>query len=238
MIPVGPYACHKRWLGECLASVQAQTLPPAEVLLVDDMAGVQMSDLSGFGDEVYWAATRPENGRVLRDGKDIARLWRAPWRLGGVGAFNCGVALARNDLVFMLSCDDSIRPKCLELCVAEWEKHGQADGYYYVGCHYSDGRPDQTVPFSGAMVTKGLWRMMGGFPIEAGSGAGDAALISILMAHLPAHLIQVAEGQALYDYRVHSETETANAGPWWGIIGDTRGIVTKLWKPPKWGRMA
>jgi glycosyltransferase involved in cell wall biosynthesis len=215
MIPVGPYPVHKRWLGECMASVAAQTLPPAEVLLIDDMADLAALD-----------AEHPEYN-----------VWRAPWRLGDVGAFNCGVALAKNDLVFMLSCDDTLEPDCLELCAAEYEKMEERDGYYWVGNHYMDGQPDQALPFSAAMVTKGLWRECGGFPVETTGCGGDAALISILLTHFPRRLVKVAGGKPLYNVRVHKESETANIGPWMGVMSEVRGLVTKLWKPPEWGRM-
>jgi len=212
VIPVGPYAFYKQWLGEAIESVKKQSHPASQILLIDDMAG-----LSSQGNGVT--------------------LWRAPWRLGGVGAFNCGVALAESDLVFLLSCDDTIDADCLHLCIAAWQQNKREDAYYWVGCRYSDGREGQALPFLGAMVTKGLWRMVGGFPIEATSGAGDAALVSILLTHFPDRLVKVANGRPLYNYRVHTQTETANAGPWLGVIGETRGLVTKLWKQPQWGRM-
>lgn len=215
MIPVGPYQVYKRWLAECLNSVAAQTYPADEVLLIDDMAGVDLFKLPPYN----------------------LRVWKAPWRLGDVGAFNCGVALARNDLVFMLGCDDNLEPDCLAACVAEYEGLQERDGYYWVGTHYMDGQPDQALPFSAAMVTKGLWRECGGFPVETTGCGGDAALISILMTHLPERLLKVAGGKPLYNYRVHKESLTANIGPWTGVMGTVRDIVTKQWKTPEWGRM-
>jgi hypothetical protein len=238
-IPVGPYAVYKKWLAECLASVQAQTLPPSEVLLIDDMANVMLGDLGEFADELYWGSVRPEFGVLLKHGKPLGRIWRAPWRLGDLGAFNCGVGLADNDLVFLLSCDDMIRPDCLELCVAEWEKNQRKDAYYYVGAHYIGNEwPDQTVPFGNAMVTKGLWRLTGGLPIEAASGAGDQAHISIIMVNFPDRLIPVEGGKPLYDYRVHNETVTSRLGAWCGAVEETRKVILSTWKPPEWGRMA
>ncbi len=218
MIPVGPYPHHKRWLGECLDSVAVQTVQPAEILLIDDMAGVDPA----------WREFWP-------DGR--AHIWKTPWRLGDVGAFNCGVALARNDLVFMLACDDTLEPDCLELCVAEHEKMEEREGYYWVGCHYMDGQPDQALPFSAAMVTKGLWRECGGFPVETTGCGGDAALISILMTYMPDRLVKVADGTPLYNYRTHKGSETATMGPWMGVMSEVRGLTTKLSKPPEWGRM-
>lgn len=215
MVPVGPYPYHKRWLGECLESVLAQTLPASEILLIDDMADLSVLD-----------ADHPEY-----------TVWQAPWRLGDVGAFNCGVALARNDFVFMLSCDDTLEPDCLKLCVAEYEKMEERDGYYWVGNHYMDGQPDQALPFSAAMVTKGLWRECGGFPVETTGCGGDAALVSILLTHFPRRLVKVAGGKPLYNCRVHTESQTANLGPWMGVMGTVRSLVTEQWKQPRWGRM-
>lgn len=227
MIPVGPYEHYKKWLRECIKSVFEQTHYVDELLLIDDMAGIKYEDVFDIFED-YDIQTKKF---------PIITIWNAPWRLGGVAPFNCGVALALNDLVFMLSCDDTLHPECIECCVAEWEKQNRKDGYYYVGCHYMGNEfEDQTVPFSGAMVTKGLWKMTGGFPPETASGAGDAALVSILMVHFPKTLLAVAKGRPLYNYRVHKETVTANIAPWLGIVEQTRGLVTNLWQPPKWGR--
>jgi glycosyltransferase involved in cell wall biosynthesis len=217
VIPVGPAPHHQQWLHECLDSMRAQTRQPNEVLLIDDMA-----DLS------------PE---LVRHDAGW-RVWRSPWRLDVPNAFNVGVGLARNDLVFMVGADDWLEPNCLELCITAWEKNKNRDAYYYVGVRYTDGREDQTVPCNGAMVTKGLWRMTGGFPPESASGACDAALISILMKHHPRLLIPVADGVPLYNYRVHTESDTGvRGGSWQGVILPTRDILTRTWVQPHWGRM-
>lgn len=224
LIPVGPYAVYKKWLKECFDSVFVQTLQPDELLIIDDMA-----DCGSLVDS--WVTEKQPAFAV--------KGWNAPWRLGDLTAWNCGVGLARNDLVFLLSCDDTIRPECLDLCVREWEAHDCKDAFYYVGAHYMGGEwPDQTVPFGNAMVTKGLWRLTGGLPIEAASGASDAAHISIMMVHFPDRLIPVANGQPLYDYRTHNQTVTAQLGPWSGVVEQTRGLVTNRWQPLDWGRMS
>lgn len=251
VVPVGPYAIYKTWLKECLESVRAQTYPADEILLIDDMAGLGddvLEPYRGEGDSIlHWGLSGmpwTEHVFLERDSesdsaKVVARIWRAPWRLGDLTAWNCGVALARNDLVFLLSCDDMLRPDCLELCVAEWEKHERKDAFYYVGAHYMGNEwPDQTCAFGNALVTKGLWRMTGGLPIEAASGAGDAAHIEILMIHFPDRLIEVAGGKPLYDYRVHDQTVTCRLGTWSEVIAATRKLTTELWKVPEWGRMS
>ncbi|GAG14074.1 unnamed protein product, partial [marine sediment metagenome] len=77
-IPVGPELHHRRWLDECLDSITGQTVPPDEVLLIDDMAGLPSYRKRGY------------------------RVWRSPWLLGTAHAFNFGVALAAHELVIML----------------------------------------------------------------------------------------------------------------------------------------
>lgn len=223
VIPVGPEPHHRQYLDEAMGSLLAQTHAPAEVLLIDDMAGLDS--------ELY-----DEEGLDLR-GAFPLRTWRAPWRLGVAQAFNAGVALATYPLVMMMGADDQLKPDCLEQIARVYNANERYDGYYWVGVEYSDGREDQFLPCNAAAVTQGLWRMCGGFPVESGSGAPDAALISILMVHLPSTLVGVGvDRKPLYWYRVHEESETANAGPWQGVIINTRDLVTANWKPPAWGR--
>lgn len=234
IVPVGPFPVYKKYLGECLGSVREQTEAPSEVLLIDDMAGLPTIEFQQYTDILH---TLPSALPHYAEDPNCT-VWAPPWRLGDVGAINCGVALAQNDLVFILSCDDWLEPDCIEKCYKKWEKHGKKDGYYWVGCHYSDGRPDQALAFSASMVTKGLWRETGGFAVETTGCGGDAAFISMMMVHFPDKLIKVADGKPLYNVRIHSETMTANAGPWLGVMAEVRGLVTNLWKPPNWGRMA
>ncbi len=215
VIPVGPYAANKRWLEDCLESVRAQTYPAAEVLLIDDMAGLNPGPLGGG-----------------------VSVWRAPWRLGIATAFNMGVSLARHECVFLLGSDDWLEPACLEECVKAYESSKHPDEtYFFVGVRYSDGREDQFLPCNAAMVSKSLWRHTGGFPIEAASGAPDAALISIML-HKPeaGRAVGVCQDRPLYNYRVHDETDTAQRAKWQGVILATRGLLTQSWSQPVWGR--
>ncbi len=210
-IPVGPEKHHQDYLQECLSSVAAQTLQPAEVLVIDDMAGL----------------------RAIEG----CRIWHTPWRLGVAAAYNAGVALAENELVFMLGADDKLMPTCLEHCVKKYEKHSRRDGYYWVSVEYSDGREVQFEPCNLAMVTKGLWKLTGGFAPEVGSGACDAAFLSILLGNdmLPlAHPVGFAKPLAWY--RVHSKSDTAGRAPWQNVILQTRKLLTDTWKQPAWGR--
>lgn len=222
VIAVGPEKHHQQWLDEAIRSVREQTLSAdkIEILLIDDMAEV----LRG-----RWYDTK--------DTMMLPQIWRAPWRLGIPAAYNCGVALASNECVFMMGSDDRLLPRCLELCLASYESHGRRDYYYGVGVAYSDGREDQYIPCHAAMVTKGLWRNTGGFPPESAVGAPDAALLSIILGNDELAKPVCVNGQMpLYWYRVHDQTDTAGRGPWQGSILAVRDLLTKEWKSPTWNR--
>lgn len=213
VIPVGPEPQHVRWLDEAIASVREQTYPVGQILLIDDMQGM------------------PYRSGVT--------TWHAPWHLGVATAFNIGVALAAHELVFMLGSDDRLLPTCISQCIRAY-KHvaGRDHTYFSVPVQYSDEREDQNAPCNAAMVTKALWRRCGGFPIEASTGAPDAALISIMMKNPDAgRYVMVGDGKPLYWYRVHDDTDTAGRGPWQGVILGTRDLMTQLWHEPRWSRL-
>lgn len=211
-IPVGPKRGHQEWLGEAIASVRSQSHAETQLLIIDDMANVQIE----------------------------APIWRAPWRLGVASAFNMGVALARTQLVFMLGADDTLEPDCISECVAAFQRAGlDADRtYFFVGVRYMGNEwPDQYVPCNAAMVSKTLWRLTGGFAPESASGACDAAWVSTFMVHDDVAQLRCVNGvKPLYNYRVHQGTDTAHRGSWQGVIMQTRDILTREWEPPEWGR--
>lgn len=215
VIPVGPKESHQRWLDKALDSVFNQTLPPTEILLVNDMAVVDL----------------PKNNPIP------IRMWFAPWRLGVAHAFNMGVSLAKTECVFLLGSDDTLEPTCLEECYNMWETYTPHENvYYWVGVRYMDTGEEQQLPCNAAMVTKSLWRRCGGFPVEA-TTAPDAALISIMLVHGEAGILrQVNANKPLYNYRRHSETDTVEHGEWWDTIIKGRDLLTKNWQPPQWGR--
>lgn len=226
VVPVGPEQHHRRYLEECLLSVERQSVLPNEILLVDDMAG--MADIHSNGFPI--------------------RTWRAPWRLGVSAAFNCGVALAEQELVLMLGADDWLEPECVEECLSRYEEIEDPLGYYSLTVKYHAGEggviplekdlPDgiQTAPCGAAMVTKTLWVHTGGFPYEAATSS-DGAFISILMTHPKAgKLIPVQEGIPLYNYRVWEGTDTRAHGRWNVPIMATRNLLAQEWKQPQWGR--
>lgn len=210
VIPVGPMPAHKKWLDNAIDSVLAQTHPAFEILLIDDLAGLN------------------ENYRGCR-------TYKTPWRVGVPCAFNFGVALSKTDLVFMLGSDDEIKPDCLYYCDKAWSEFQHKTAYYWVDVVYNDG-VEQAAACNAAMVTKDLWKLTGGFPLESSSGACDASLLSIMIGNYPraGEQIHVYSPKPLYYVRRHEGQDTADRGPWQGVILQTRHIVTQLWKPAIW----
>lgn len=217
-IPVGPEPHHREWLAEAVESVKGQTVPTG-VILIDDMA-----------DLVVYAHAFNLHRVEMR------------WRVGVATAFNYGVACAPTDLVFMLGSDDWLEPECIEECLRVYDARPAEKrdlGYYYVGVRYTDERDDQMLPCNAAMVTKALWRATGGFPPETGVGAPDAALISMLMTHPDvADIIPVEGKRPLYNHRIHPGQDTAGRAPYQPAIHNVRDVLTREWKPPRWGRYA
>jgi len=226
VIPVGPEQHHQKYLAECLESVRAQTyLGCNEILLIDDMANIPPESL-GLGS---------------------CTIWRAPWRLGVASAINCGVALAKNDLVYLLCGDDWLEPECLAACVEEYERRKDPLGYYHVTVRFAieaghqhpfplPDPPIQDLPCGAAMVTKQLWEHTGGYPLESGFSP-DAVFISILLGNAGnGNIWPVEQGTPLCNIRLHAEQDSASRGPWVGIVCTVRDMMTREWKQPAWGR--
>lgn len=210
-IPVGPSAANRRWLKDALDSVRAQTMRAAHIILIDDSEG-----------------TGAEGITEVEYGSDV-RIYANPWRSGVAHSFNYGVALAPSECVLMMGSDDLLEPTCLEACWSTYNEHDKAAAYYWLDVHYMNRDVDQSIACNAAMTTKKLWKMTGGIPIEAACGAGDAALLSIMMVNMPERMIRVKTDKPLYLYRDHPETDTVRRSRWHQIIIDVRGLVTDEW---------
>lgn len=200
-IPVGPFESNRRWLNECLESINQQTVQPDEILLIDDQA------------KLY--------------GIDGVTIWRTPWRSGVDCAFNYGVALARNDLVIMLGSDDKLLPEAVERAWDTWSYIHDPLGYYAFQVVYPDGR-EQNTPCNGAMVHKALWQLTGGFPVEAGIGACDTFLLSIMIAaNGKLGNIYGIGPRPYYWYRDHPDTDTAQRGRMYDVMVLARDVFIR-----------
>lgn len=219
VIPVGPHEANKRWLDEAINSCLENISYCEEILIIDD----SQSDLRNsdwFHEYRY---------------QHLFSMYTMPWRTGISHAFNYGVALARNDLVFMLGSDDTLEPTCLEQCYKAYEKTNKRDGYYSVPIRYMDTGEVQTAPCNAAMTTKGFWRYTGGFPVESAIGMGDSIFLSICLAHkLPVYWVGYLvndEETPLYNYRRHPDIHTYKIGKYFGILDQLRDILTRDWEP-------
>jgi glycosyltransferase involved in cell wall biosynthesis len=211
VIPVGPHEANTRWLNECLQSVKAQTVAPVEIILVDDEG------------PSYRSVTR-----LACYSNDATRIVYPRIRLGVGQAFNFGIAFANTECVLMLGSDDTLEPICIEQCLNAYAIHKEQDAYYALPVKYMNSGQVQFTPCNAAMVTKGFWRMTGGFPIEA-TTAPDAALLSICLRHqLPVHVVG---DKPLYNYRDHDETDTIRHAAWHDVVIQIRHLVTLEWAP-------
>lgn len=248
-IPVGPHAWYKTYLAEALESIMAQTMLPHDVVLIDDMAGLTVEDLKPLirepSDGAVASVVECAEGRfpirVMHEGHEFARVWRAPWRLGIPAAPNVGIALGQADLVFQLSCDDRLLPTCIEECWHEWERQRDPLGYYWVSVEYSTGEL-QRLPCGHAMVPRLLWQHTGGFPPESGVGACDCAFISMLLTQgaRAGTLYEVAGGVPLYWHREHELQYTKHQRAHPASIIDVRKVFGDEWEPVSadpWGRL-
>jgi GT2 family glycosyltransferase len=114
----------ERWIGEALDSILGQTVPAAEVIVIDDGSidgtpGV----VRGFGARVQYV--RQENA-------------------GAAAARNRGLALARGDYIAFLDADDLWLPEKLEKQLALLERQPELKWVYSDAYFFVDGRPETT----------------------------------------------------------------------------------------------
>lgn len=226
VIPIGPNPVYRDYLVECIESVAKQTYRPREVLIVDDQAHL----------------TGPEHQMIqhkLANKGILVSYYETLWLSGVAHAFNFGVALAKNNFIFMLGSDDLIRPWCLQDCIESFNKFADPLGYYYVDVQYSDTGETQTLACHAAMVTKRLWCLNGGFPVESAVGAPDTMLISIMLGAKgkAGKLYHVESEKPPYFYRRHEHTDTASrGGRYHSEMMTIRSKLTEHWQKPNWTR--
>lgn len=221
VVPVGPRGYHAQWLDECMASIMEQTRLPDQIVVVDDMQGLDP--------DVIPAGLLP-----------ITAIYRPPWLLGVGSAFNHGCAVAFQEgahLALMLGGDDRLGPGLLAALEATYSREGHRDGYYWHDTHYQDGKA-QRLPCNNATMTKGFMDETGGLPVEAAAGGMDAALISAMLVHRPNYLIHV-DGDGAYVWsRQHATQERERLRMYDGVNGGVRNIITANYAPTQWGRYA
>jgi len=217
VVPVGPKQHHRQHLDEMLGSLYYQTLQPDEVLLIND---------GGSNITAHHQLGRFGPGPWIKE-------WGFPCNCGMVAAWNCGVALAKNDLCVLMGADDKLMETCCEQLWYAWGYHRDPYGYYYLGVRYSEREPDQNTPCNAAMVHKTLWKHTGGFPPQAAVGAPDHIFLNMMLVAMnerrtPMQLIRVSD-EVLYWYRVGDATETTNNI--WPAIEAVKEWTAAKWTP-------
>ena len=224
VVPIGPNPVYRQYIHECIDSIAAQTFRPTEVVIVDDQANLTADELKAI---TY---------RLSLKGINVT-LYKTLWLSGVAHAFNFGVALAHNELIFMLGSDDTLRPWCLQDCFNTFQSVHDPRGYYHVDVQYSDTGVVQDLPCHAAMITKRLWHLNGGFPVESALGAPDTMLISIMLGAKgkAGNLRHVISEKPPYLYRQHEQTDTASRGSrFHGPMYEVRNILTANWEPATW----
>ena len=231
LIPVGP-RFRFDWLQEAVNSVLAQTYPVDEILIVDDGAGINDQLMHKLFGNIKLDKKLPCDARGKWRWHQFAlniSCWHSPTNIGFSQAFNCGVALAENELIMYLASDDTLAQTATADCLEAYEANNQKDAWYALT--YSDaGRVDDT-PINACMLTRNLFNYLGMYPPAAFAGP-DAALLSIMMVHLPDRIIRVAQGKVNYFIKQHSEQETkVTAQRFSTEMTSIRNILTRDFKP-------
>lgn len=216
IIPVGPFPDDKKYLEQCLESIKAQVVKPSHVMFVCDATALDYT----------WV--RRTLGTAKFD------VYVTPWRVGCADAWNFGVAYSQQPLNLLMSADDWLEPGCIEALRNAYDEAKDDLGYYHLDVKYSTGEV-QELPCNAAMVTRKLWTLLGGFPPEAGLGAPDALLISIIMGNSgKAGNLHRVPGGVHYNVRVHDGQDTRRTGKYHQAIIDVRNTATATWKPAAW----
>jgi glycosyltransferase involved in cell wall biosynthesis len=148
----------RRWIGECLDSVRAQTYPSVETLVIDDRS---------TDGTVGWLSSDPRYA--------FARIHVQPENGGASEARNTGVRMARGEVITFIDSDDLLEPRHLETAVEVLRRHPA------VGLFCCDAR---TIGTDGEALNGGrTWHEINGeikrYPVRSGlRSLGDLFLFS------------------------------------------------------------
>ena len=200
VVPVGPLPRHSEYLIECLESVRDQTVKPAELLVIDNGAGVLET---GVFDCPCTA------------GLPVANVYRLRENIGISGGFNAGVEYAQNELILFLASDDLLKPEAVRRSWQAWNHYGQKLGWYFLGVEYSNGF-SQNTPCLAAMVSKELWRVAG--PLAADGthtypGCEVEYISRMILAHGRFGASYRVSDDVLYWHRIHTPGSVGMPGP-------------------------
>ena len=237
IITVGPDPCYKEYVKEAVQSVLDQTYVVYDLLIIDDQANLDPYEIA-MGEITYSSSELclDQVDRFVYTSREFPWLsvWRTPWKIGYAQAFNCGVGLANSDLIVCLAADDKLMPEAVADCVETYLANNQKDAWYGMSFQLEDGTT-HSVLNNICMVTKNLWRWLGGYPPSAFAGP-DALLISILMKHASDRLIEVKRGKINCWLRQHPNQDTLKQAAFFmasGVVNTIRDMETQRFVPNK-----
>lgn len=212
IVPLGPFPQTEEFLGELLDSLYQQTLPPAEVVIIDDAAHIDQPSC-----------------------RLPMQFIRNAWNLGEAASRNIAIARAKHPWVFQAAYDDTMEPDCLEWCARAVEREGGDErGYYYVTLR-AENCPGglQGVPGGHALFSKKLWAYLGGYPKCGALGLSDIGMIDLAMVH-GGPLYHVTE-KPLYNHREHEHnTLKYVTGKMRELSREASNETTATWQHPSW----
>ena len=237
-IPIGPKPSHKQWLKECIDSVMSQTVLPAELILIDDKANINLRDYFGANIVTYPVhldATVSHDYIIYEDftfdNGVIVSKFNNPWLGGVVVGFNFGVMLAKTEWVLQLGSDDTLAPQAIQKAVEEINSVGDDMGMYNFYCKVSDGQLTHW-PNHANVMSKKLFQYVGGYHPMTSTGGMDAAFNSILLKHMPEHIHMIGDGTPYYFVKDHAGNYTKESASRYGTFMDLlRNDLTRDWTP-------
>lgn len=119
----------RRWIGECLDSIKAQTYQQIETLVIDDCSSDGTAE---------WLRSDPRYS--------FARLLVQPRNGGASEARNAGIRAARGELIVFIDSDDLLAPKHVETAVSVFKTNGNVGLF---ACDSTIIGPDSEVLYSG-----------------------------------------------------------------------------------------
>lgn len=234
VVPVGPNPAYLEYLPECLESIADQMHHPSDqIILIDDMAHLKKQPAKtrmeyNFHGVREWARYTSNNTSFN------VEYIENPWLLGCAASWNIGVVKAANEWCILMGSDDKLMSGCLDACREVISNQPDPFGYYNLTIQLDNGEKHDVFN-NAAMVSKSLWRATGGFPISAAVGAPDALLISMMMVHMPHHLLQLRQGVPLYWVRQHEHQDTRKQGGFfWSEVISIRDKETQRFTMPEW----
>lgn len=220
--PIGRTPEYRQYLPKCLESIKAQTKKPYELLIVDDAAHLEFSELG--------------------DLECRTRIYRFPWYFGVCAGLNACVSLSRTEWVFLMSCDDELlRVDFLERAEATVERTQNRLAWYYPCIYYDKPEAEPKVrpwPVMAGLVNKELWLKTGGLHVMTEFIAPDHAFKELLERRIEGfEYIAIDDPeQPSYYSRYHKASYTETIGKYGPVLEqyETARKIVELWEPPKW----